>query len=155
MPSVCLVIEHWWPLNVVRTKKKKEKKAPGAVCHLCSQHILMSSVIYCYQGGRHHGICLFCIVKKQHVVKGDVRYASVLQLIIGENQSKGFCSSVYHQIWCTFDSIVFARKLRKTRLGPFFGTTNVSQLMKKKWNFFWRRWPKELIEVALGAMLDF
>ena len=154
MPYVCLVIEHWWPLNVVRTKKK-EKKAPGAVCHLCSQHILMSSVIYCYQGGRHHGICLFCIVKKQHVVKGDVRYASVLQLIIGENQSKGFCSSVYHQIWCTFDSIVFARKRRKTRLGPFFGTTNVSQLMKKKWKFFWRRWPKELIEVALGAMLDF
>ena len=81
-----------------KNKKKKEKKAPGAVCHLCSQHILMSSVIYCYQGGRHHGICLFCIVKKQHVVKGDVRYASVLQLIIGENQSKGFCSSVYHQI---------------------------------------------------------
>ena len=60
-------------------KKQKQKKAPGVVCHLCSHHILMSYVVYCYQGGRQHGIYLFCIVKKQPVVNSDVRYASVLQ----------------------------------------------------------------------------
>ena len=41
---VCSVIDHRWHQNVVRTKKWHTRRS--WVCHWCSYHILMSSVIY-------------------------------------------------------------------------------------------------------------
>ena len=44
LPCVCLVIDHRWRQNVIRTKKLHTKRS--RVCHWCSNHILTSSVIY-------------------------------------------------------------------------------------------------------------
>ena len=44
LPCVCLVIDHRWRQNVVRTKKWYTRRS--RVCHWCPYHILTSSVIY-------------------------------------------------------------------------------------------------------------
>ena len=56
------VIDHMWRQNVVRTKKWHTRRS--RVCHWCSYHILMSSVIYYWTGAWQHGIYLFYMVRK-------------------------------------------------------------------------------------------
>ena len=62
LPCVCSVIDHRWRQNVVRTKKWHTRRS--RVCHWCSYHILMSSVICYWTDARQRGIYLFYIIKK-------------------------------------------------------------------------------------------
>ena len=53
---VCSVIDHRWHQNVIRTKKWHTRHS--RVCHWCSYHILMSSVIYYWTDAWQHRIYL-------------------------------------------------------------------------------------------------
>ena len=62
LPCVCLVIDHKWYQNAVRTKKSGTR-GDSRVYHWCSYHILTSSVIYYWRDARQHGMYLFYIIK--------------------------------------------------------------------------------------------
>ena len=65
-----------------------------------AQHILTSSVIFCWTDSRQHGNYLFHRVKK--LILNEVIYTSVLQQIISNNQSK--CENkgwkFLKKLWC-------------------------------------------------------
>ena len=62
LPCDCLVIDHGWHQNVVKTKKWHTRRS--RVCGWCSYHILTSSLIYYWTDARQHKIYLFYIITK-------------------------------------------------------------------------------------------
>ena len=90
LPWVCTVINH----------RKRQYMSDTLGCAACatllsSPYILASSGIYYWTSTLQHGIYLLNIRNMQNVVDGDVIYASVLQWITSNNQSK--CKSLNTQ----------------------------------------------------------
>ena len=111
LPCVCLVIDHRWRQNVVRTKKWHTRRS--RVCYWCSYRILTSSVIYYWTDARQLGIYLIYIIKKSF--NNGVIYTSVLQIVPNteENRQTHFCKLHFTQnifqiyFWTYKDTLIF------------------------------------------------